>query len=56
MRRQRTTGPSGVVTHSQVARPSGPLKDQVISQTPVTDRSGLTRRDAGHRAAPFDSE
>ena len=54
IRRHLTDGPSGVTTHSQVARPSGPVNDHVISQTPGAERSGRTRSDAGQPDAPFD--
>ena len=53
--RQRTAGHgrpsvSSTVVHSQVARPSGPLKLQVISKTPGAFTTAFTRRLAGHDA------
>lgn len=55
-RRQRTAGqrrPLGSVTavHSQVARPSGPVKLHVISNTPGAFTTALTRSSAGHADA-----
>ncbi len=48
MRRHRTAAAPSIVTHSNVARPSGPANDHVISQTPGAPWTGLTRNDAGH--------
>src|SRR3990172_2921880 len=48
MRRQRTASEPPTSTHSNVARPSGPLKLQVISQMPGALSTFLTRSDAGH--------
>ncbi len=46
-RRQRRRSSPSAVTNSKVARPSGLLKDQVISRTPPADRTALTRSEAG---------
>lgn len=46
-RRQRIRGSPSTVSHSKVARPSGPLKLQVISQTPSVFSTRLTRSHPG---------
>jgi hypothetical protein len=45
-------GCPSMVTNSKVARPSGPLNDQVISHTPRAETIGLTRNDPGQRWRP----
>ena len=51
MRRQRIAGSPSISTHSNVARPSGPAKLQIISQTPGAPSISLTRSFPGHGAA-----
>ena len=47
-RRQRTAGSPSISVHSKVARPSGPEKLHVISQTPGAPATSLTRSERGH--------
>ena len=50
-RRQRIPGSPAISTHSKVARPSGPEKLHVISQTPGAPWTAFTSSEDGHAAA-----